>query len=39
MLDVDAGDEKSQDFIPTACKDSVAILFMFDLTSRRTLSR
>ncbi|XP_038901499.1 septum-promoting GTP-binding protein 1 isoform X2 [Benincasa hispida] len=32
------GDDKSQDFIPTACKDSVAILFMFDLTSRRTLN-
>ncbi|XP_022947099.1 septum-promoting GTP-binding protein 1-like [Cucurbita moschata] len=31
------GDKKSQDHIPTACKDSVAILFMFDLTSRRTL--
>lgn len=32
------GDIKSQDYIPTACKDSVAILFMFDLTSRRTLN-
>ncbi|XP_044465786.1 septum-promoting GTP-binding protein 1-like [Mangifera indica] len=32
-----AGDEKSLDHLPNACKDSVAILFMFDLTSRRTL--
>ncbi|XP_022140324.1 septum-promoting GTP-binding protein 1 [Momordica charantia] len=32
------GDRKSLDYIPTACKDSVAILFMFDLTSRRTLN-
>lgn len=32
------GDEKSQDHIPTACKDSVAILIMFDLTSRCTLN-
>ncbi|XP_031278735.1 septum-promoting GTP-binding protein 1 [Pistacia vera] len=32
-----AGDEKSQDHLPNACKDSIAILFMFDLTSRRTL--
>ncbi|KAK4286257.1 hypothetical protein QN277_002838 [Acacia crassicarpa] len=33
-----AGDEKSQDQIPLACKDSVAILIMFDLTSRCTLN-
>ncbi|XP_044502563.1 septum-promoting GTP-binding protein 1-like [Mangifera indica] len=32
-----AGDEKSRVHLPNACKDSVAILFMFDLTSRRTL--
>ncbi|KAG2299377.1 hypothetical protein Bca4012_010950 [Brassica carinata] len=33
------GDEKSsKDHIPIACKDSVAILFMFDLTSRSTLN-
>ncbi|CAH8391489.1 unnamed protein product [Eruca vesicaria subsp. sativa] len=32
------GAEKSHDLIPTACKDSVAILFMFDLTSRCTLN-
>uniref|UniRef100_A0A7N0TAP7 Septum-promoting GTP-binding protein 1 n=1 Tax=Kalanchoe fedtschenkoi TaxID=63787 RepID=A0A7N0TAP7_KALFE len=32
------GDEKSAEQIPAACKDSVAILFMFDLTSRCTLS-
>lgn len=32
------GDEKSEDQIPTACKDSVAILIMFDLTSRCTLN-
>lgn len=32
------GDTKSQDYIPIACKDSVAILFMFDLTSRCTLN-
>ncbi|VVA98830.1 unnamed protein product [Arabis nemorensis] len=32
------GDEKSRDQIPMACKDSVAILFMFDLTSRCTLN-
>lgn len=30
------GDPSSS--IPTACKDSVAMLFMFDLTSRRTLN-
>ncbi|XAR68093.1 hypothetical protein NMG60_11003103 [Bertholletia excelsa] len=33
------GDENSQNHIPTACKDSVAMLFMFDLTSRCTLNR
>ncbi|KAK9284372.1 hypothetical protein L1049_024759 [Liquidambar formosana] len=32
------GDAKSQDQIPIACKDSIAILFMFDLTSRCTLN-
>lgn len=32
------GAEKSRDLVPTACKDSVAILFMFDLTSRCTLN-
>ncbi|RYR45023.1 hypothetical protein Ahy_A08g041276 [Arachis hypogaea] len=32
------GDEKSEDQIPLACKDSVAILIMFDLTSRCTLN-
>ncbi|ESQ47694.1 hypothetical protein EUTSA_v10021267mg [Eutrema salsugineum] len=32
------GAEKSRDQIPMACKDSVAILFMFDLTSRCTLN-
>ncbi|XP_071726073.1 septum-promoting GTP-binding protein 1-like [Rutidosis leptorrhynchoides] len=31
-------DEGSSNSIPAACKDSVAILFMFDLTSRRTLN-
>ncbi|KAM3301624.1 septum-promoting GTP-binding protein 1 isoform X1 [Capsicum chacoense] len=31
------GDVSASTQIPTACKDSVAILFMFDLTSRRTL--
>ncbi|KAI7728131.1 hypothetical protein M8C21_007126 [Ambrosia artemisiifolia] len=31
-------DGDSRTLIPTACKDSVAILFMFDLTSRRTLN-
>lgn len=28
-----------QDHVPLACKDSVAILFMFDLTSRCTLNK
>ncbi|XP_010488190.1 PREDICTED: septum-promoting GTP-binding protein 1-like [Camelina sativa] len=32
------GAERSRDQIPVACKDSVAILFMFDLTSRCTLN-
>ncbi|EOA31141.1 hypothetical protein CARUB_v10014303mg [Capsella rubella] len=32
------GAERSRDQIPMACKDSVAILFMFDLTSRCTLN-
>ncbi|XP_022139394.1 septum-promoting GTP-binding protein 1 [Momordica charantia] len=32
------GDRSSQDHLPLACKDAVAILFMFDLTSRRTLN-
>ncbi|KAE8654709.1 Glutamate receptor isoform 1 [Hibiscus syriacus] len=32
------GADKSQDHLPLACKDSVAILFMFDLTSRCTLN-
>ncbi|KAA8517179.1 hypothetical protein F0562_017472 [Nyssa sinensis] len=32
------GDESSQNNVPIACKDSVAMLFMFDLTSRCTLN-
>lgn len=32
------GDNSSVDHVPIACKDSVAILFMFDLTSRCTLN-
>ncbi|GAA0141622.1 small GTPase [Lithospermum erythrorhizon] len=32
------GDERSLDQVPIACKDAVAILFMFDLTSRTTLN-
>ncbi|XWS51907.1 hypothetical protein CRYUN_Cryun11dG0022100 [Craigia yunnanensis] len=32
------GDSNSLDHLPIACKDAVAILFMFDLTSRCTLS-
>ncbi|XP_048323510.1 septum-promoting GTP-binding protein 1 isoform X2 [Ziziphus jujuba] len=32
------GDKGSVDHIPIACKDAVAILFMFDLTSRCTLN-
>lgn len=39
MLDFGAGDNKSQDNLHVACKDSVAILLMFDLTSRCTLNR
>ncbi|MCD9561555.1 septum-promoting GTP-binding protein 1 [Datura stramonium] len=31
------GDISASNQIPTACKDTVAMLFMFDLTSRRTL--
>lgn len=30
---------ESVDHVPVACKDAVAILFMFDLTSRSTLNR
>ncbi|EPS64418.1 hypothetical protein M569_10362, partial [Genlisea aurea] len=33
-----AGDMKSLDQVPLACKDAVAIFFMFDLTSRCTLN-
>jgi Rab family protein len=33
------GDHGSLDHVPVACKDAVAILFMFDLTSRSTLNR
>ncbi|KAJ9153741.1 hypothetical protein P3X46_027151 [Hevea brasiliensis] len=32
------GDSNSLDHVPIACKDAVAILFMFDLTSRCTLN-
>ncbi|KAL3509703.1 hypothetical protein ACH5RR_029104 [Cinchona calisaya] len=32
------GDNSSHDHIPVACKDSAAMLFMFDLTSRCTLN-
>ncbi|GMY31377.1 septum-promoting GTP-binding protein 1-like [Fagus crenata] len=32
------GDHKSLDQVPIACKDAVAILFMFDLTSRSSLN-
>ncbi|KAL4619165.1 septum-promoting GTP-binding protein 1 [Castanea sativa] len=32
------GDHRSLDHVPMACKDAVAILFMFDLTSRSTLN-
>ncbi|CAN1318648.1 Septum-promoting GTP-binding protein 1 [Linum perenne] len=32
------GDSRAFDHVPIACKDAVAILFMFDLTSRCTLS-
>jgi hypothetical protein len=34
-----AGDSQSADHVPIACKDAVAILFMFDLTSRCTLTK
>ncbi|XP_019435461.1 PREDICTED: septum-promoting GTP-binding protein 1 isoform X4 [Lupinus angustifolius] len=33
-----AGDKRSLDQIPMACKDAVAVLIMFDLTSRSTLN-
>lgn len=33
-----AGDDSSTNHMPAACKDSVAMLFMFDLTSRCTLN-
>ncbi|WOK91870.1 hypothetical protein Cni_G00561 [Canna indica] len=33
-----AGDDQSLDHVPVACKDAVAILIMFDLTSRCTLN-
>ncbi|KAJ0723305.1 putative small GTPase Tem1/Spg1, P-loop containing nucleoside triphosphate hydrolase [Helianthus annuus] len=33
------GDRRSNDQVPIACKDAVAILFMFDLTSRCTLHK
>ncbi|TVU38817.1 hypothetical protein EJB05_12209 [Eragrostis curvula] len=33
-----AGDSQFNDHIPIACKDAVAILYMFDLTSRCTLN-
>ncbi|XWS34279.1 hypothetical protein CRYUN_Cryun21dG0027200 [Craigia yunnanensis] len=36
IWEVDGGDKS--DHIPLACKDSLAILFMFDLTSRCTLN-
>ena len=34
VLFIDLGDEKSHNHIPMACKDLVAILYMFDLTNR-----
>uniref|UniRef100_A0ACD5UMS7 Uncharacterized protein n=1 Tax=Avena sativa TaxID=4498 RepID=A0ACD5UMS7_AVESA len=34
-----AGGSQSADHVPIACKDAVAILFMFDLTSRCTLTK
>nr|XP_028956016.1 septum-promoting GTP-binding protein 1 [Malus domestica] len=37
MWDV-GGNQSSIAHVPIACKDAVAILFMFDLTSRRTLN-
>ncbi|KAE9614808.1 putative small GTPase superfamily, P-loop containing nucleoside triphosphate hydrolase [Lupinus albus] len=33
-----AGDKRSLDQIPMACKDALAVLIMFDLTSRSTLN-
>lgn len=33
------GDKDCVDHVPLACKDAVAILYMFDLTSRCTLSK
>ncbi|CAN8252851.1 unnamed protein product [Cochlearia groenlandica] len=38
IWDVGGNEKWSKDHIPIACKDSVAILFMFDLTSRSTLN-
>nr|GMD37819.1 septum-promoting GTP-binding protein 1-like [Ipomoea batatas] len=38
IWEVEGDDSCSQDHIQAACKDSVAMLFMFDLTSRCTLS-
>ncbi|KAJ0983557.1 hypothetical protein J5N97_011812 [Dioscorea zingiberensis] len=32
------GDQRHLDHVPIACKDAVAILIMFDLTSRSTLN-
>lgn len=34
-----AGDSQFLDHVPIACKDAVAILYMFDLTSRCTLNK
>lgn len=39
MVVFHVGDGKTEDQIPMACRDSVAILIMFDLTSRCTLNR
>ncbi|XP_010443064.1 PREDICTED: septum-promoting GTP-binding protein 1 [Camelina sativa] len=38
IWDVGGDERRSKDHIPIACKDAVAILFMFDLTSRSTLN-
>lgn len=38
-FDICVGDSKSCDHVPIACKDAVAIFYMFDLTSRCTLNR
>jgi Rab family protein len=38
IWDVGGDEKRSKDHIPIACKDAVAILFMFDLTSRSTLN-